>query len=75
MLETRVVLLDEVLSAHTGALGADFEGYRNRAYRVAYFCFAPTSTAKLRRRAQASGAGDRSPVKLAAGQEAVAVAK
>jgi hypothetical protein len=35
MLETRLVLLDEVLSAHTGALGADFDGYRNHAYRVA----------------------------------------
>src|SRR5262245_4267172 len=45
MLETRVALLDEVLSAHTGALGADFEGYRNHAYRVANFCFALTSTA------------------------------
>jgi putative Ca2+/H+ antiporter (TMEM165/GDT1 family) len=44
MLETRVVLLDEVLSAHAGALGADFEGYRNRAYRVANFCLALTST-------------------------------
>jgi hypothetical protein len=44
MLETRVVLLDEVLSAHAGALGADFEGYRNHAYRVANFCLALTST-------------------------------
>jgi hypothetical protein len=35
MLETRLGLLDEVLSAHTGALGADFDGYRNHAYRVA----------------------------------------
>ena len=45
MLETRIVLLDELLSAHTGALGADFLGYRNHAYRVANFCFALTSTA------------------------------
>ena len=45
MLETRLVLLDDVLNAHAGALGADFEGYRNHAYRVANFCFAPTSTA------------------------------
>jgi hypothetical protein len=44
MLETRIVLLDEVLSAHAGALGADFEGYRNHAYRVANFCLALTST-------------------------------
>ena len=44
MLETRVVLLDEVLSAHAGALGADFEGYRNHAYRVANFCLALTPT-------------------------------
>jgi hypothetical protein len=44
MLETRIALLDEVLSAHTGALGADFEGYRNHAYRVANFCLALTST-------------------------------
>ena len=44
MLETRLVLLDEVLSAHTGALGADFDGYRNHAYRVANFCFALTPT-------------------------------
>src|SRR5215831_5516732 len=45
MLETRIVLLDEVLSAHTAALGADLEGYRNHAYRVANFCFALTSPA------------------------------
>src|SRR5215471_21613319 len=45
MLETRLVLLDDVLNAHAGALGADFEGYRNHAYRVANFCFALTSTA------------------------------
>jgi len=45
MLETRIALLDEVLSAHTAALGADFEGYRNHAYRVANFCFALTSIA------------------------------
>jgi hypothetical protein len=44
MLETRIVPLDEVLSAHAGALGADFEGYRNHAYRVANFCLALTST-------------------------------
>jgi hypothetical protein len=44
MLETRLVLLDEVLDAHSGALGADFEGYRNHAYRVANFCLALTST-------------------------------
>jgi hypothetical protein len=44
MLETRLVLLDEVLGAHAGALGADFEGYRNHAYRVANFCLALTST-------------------------------
>lgn len=43
MFETRVVLLDEVLSAHAGALGADFEGYRNHACRVAH-CLALTST-------------------------------
>jgi predicted metal-dependent HD superfamily phosphohydrolase len=43
MLETRVVLVGEVLSAHAGALGADFEGYRNHAYRVANFCLALTS--------------------------------
>jgi hypothetical protein len=45
MLETRIVLLDEVLSAHTAELGADFEGSRNHAYRVANFCLALTSTA------------------------------
>jgi hypothetical protein len=44
MLETRLVLLEEVLSARAGALGADFAGYRNHAYRVANFCFALVST-------------------------------
>src|SRR5262249_2403483 len=43
MLETRIDPLDEGLSAHDPALGADFEGYRNHAYRVANFCFALTS--------------------------------
>jgi len=33
------------LSAHSGALGADFQGYRNHAYRVANFCLALTSIA------------------------------
>jgi len=32
--------LDGVLSAHTAALGGDFEGYRNHAYRVANLCLA-----------------------------------
>src|SRR5262249_24945794 len=45
MIETRVVVIDEVLDAHAGALGGDFDGYRNHAYRVANFCFALTSTA------------------------------
>ena len=49
MLETRVGLLDEVLSAHAGALGADFDGYRNHAYRVANFCLALTSTSTTAR--------------------------
>jgi hypothetical protein len=44
MLETRLVLLDEVLSANAAALAADFDGYRNHAYRVANFCFALTSS-------------------------------
>ena len=32
--------LDAVLSAHAIALGADFAGYRNHAYRVANLCLA-----------------------------------
>jgi len=43
-LETRLALLDEVLSTHAEALSTDFEGYRNHAYRVANFCLALTST-------------------------------
>lgn len=32
--------LDAVLNAHAGALGSDFAGYRNHAYRVANLCLA-----------------------------------
>jgi hypothetical protein len=44
---------DEVLGAHVAVLGADFEGYRNHAYRVANFCLALTSTSP------AAGDGER----------------
>ena len=35
--------LDTILSAHKAALGGDFDGYRNHAYRVANFCVAQSS--------------------------------
>jgi len=42
---TAIAVLDELLEAHSGALGADFTGYRNHAYRVANLCLAQTSDA------------------------------
>ena len=36
----RIPTLDTILDAHAAALGADFEGYRNHAYRVANLCVA-----------------------------------
>src|SRR5262252_7015350 len=72
MLGTRVARLDEVLSAHAGALGADFEGYRHHEYRVANFCFGLTSTATAAERGgaaqmprRARGDRDRSRIKEA----------
>ena len=35
--------LDTILDTHAVALGADFEGYRNHAYRVAHLCLAQLS--------------------------------
>jgi hypothetical protein len=34
----RIATLDTILSVHAAALGGDFEGYRNHAYRVANLC-------------------------------------
>ena len=38
MLIGAIATLDAVLQAHAGALGDDFERYRNHTYRVANFC-------------------------------------
>ena len=40
MLLTEIAAIDEVLGAHAAALGGDFTGYRNHAYRVANLCLA-----------------------------------
>ena len=42
-------LIDAVLDAHRAALGADFAGYRNHAYRVANLCaaLAPRGSERL----------------------------
>ena len=37
---TEIAKLDEVLNAHAAALGGDFAGYRNHAYRVMNLCLA-----------------------------------
>lgn len=39
----RIPTLDTVLGAFAGALGRDFEAYRNHAYRVANLCVAQSS--------------------------------
>jgi hypothetical protein len=39
----RLSTLDTILGTHAPALGADFEGYRNHTYRVAYLCLAQLS--------------------------------
>lgn len=40
MLLTGIATLDQVLHTHAAALGGDFTGYRNHAYRVANLCVA-----------------------------------
>ena len=42
MLRTELATLDDVLDHHAEAIGPDFEGYRNHAYRVANLCLAHT---------------------------------
>jgi hypothetical protein len=37
---TVIATLDAILARHAGEIGADFEGYRNHAYRVANHCLA-----------------------------------
>jgi hypothetical protein len=39
----RIPTLDTILGAHAAALGGDFEGYRNHAYRVANLCVSRSS--------------------------------
>jgi hypothetical protein len=39
----RIPTLDSILNVHAVALGDDFEGYRNHAYRVANLCVSQTS--------------------------------
>jgi hypothetical protein len=43
MLLTAIGTLDELLNAHASALGRDFTGYRNHAYRVANLCIAQSA--------------------------------
>jgi len=40
---TAVAILDELLDAHAAALGRDFTGYRNHAYRVVNLCVTQSS--------------------------------
>jgi len=51
---TEIAELDDVLDAHAPALGGDFAGYRNHAYRVMTLCLA------------LSPSGDRKKIALAA---------
>jgi hypothetical protein len=44
MLIERVSLLDDLLSAHAGAIGADLTPYTNHTYRVLNFCAALTGS-------------------------------
>ena len=39
----QIPTLDTLLGAYAGALGRDFEAYRNHAYRVANLCVAQSS--------------------------------
>ena len=39
----RIPTLDTILDAYSAALGGDFEGYRNHAYRVANLCVGQSS--------------------------------
>ena len=43
----RLPTLDAVLGAHAAALGRDFDGYRNHAYRVANLCLAQSPPSAL----------------------------
>jgi hypothetical protein len=45
MLLREIAALDEVLHAHTAALGRDFTAYRNHTYRVVNLCVAFSSAA------------------------------
>jgi hypothetical protein len=38
MLLEHIALVDEILGAHAGVLGADFDAYRNHVYRVSNLC-------------------------------------
>jgi hypothetical protein len=38
-----IPVLDTILNVHAAALGGDFEGYRNHAYRVANLCVSQSS--------------------------------
>lgn len=42
MLRTEFSTLDSILAEHRDAIGPDFEGYRNHAYRVANLCLTHT---------------------------------
>jgi hypothetical protein len=43
MLLTEIAILDELLHAHSAALGRDFTAYRNHTYRVVNLCVAQSS--------------------------------
>ncbi len=39
-IETKIPLIDEVLSEYSNEMGGDLPGYRNHVYRMVNFCFA-----------------------------------
>jgi|SRR5688572_19065029 len=60
MLLERIAVLDHVLEQHAAALGDDFTGYRNHAYRVVNACMAlgPTGDGALEKVALAAAFHD-----------------
>jgi hypothetical protein len=55
---TEIAELDDVLSAHAPALGSDFAGYRNHAYRVMNLCLALSPSGDQRKIALAAAFHD-----------------
>jgi hypothetical protein len=55
---TEIAELDDVLSAHAEAMGGDFAGYRNHAYRVTNLCLALSPSGDRRKLALAAAFHD-----------------